>query len=261
MNKSTCVDVQRLDVRRGKSLVLDQVDFQLSPGRIIGLLGPSGSGKSTLLRSIVGNQITSGGAVTVLGKPAGHKSLRNRVGYMTQSASIYEDLSTRQNIAYFAKILRQPSAEVDRVLHTTDLAGQAGHLGRDLSGGQRNRVSLAIALLGSPEIVILDEPTVGLDPVLRADLWKMFSQLAATGSCLVVSSHVMDEAMRCDEILLLREGKLLGQMTPAALMESTGAENPEDAFVSLIAAGGTKQVPTQPAPAPRHRATPGGEER
>lgn len=235
-------------------MVLDQVGFQLAPGRIIGLLGPSGSGKSTLLRSIVGNQIISSGTVTVLGKPAGHKSLRNRVGYMTQAASVYDDLSVKQNIAYFAKILGQPAAEVDRVLETTDLADQADRLAMDLSGGQRNRVSLAIALLGSPEIVILDEPTVGLDPVLRADLWAMFSQLAATGLCLVVSSHVMDEAMRCDEILLLREGKLLGQMTPAALMELTGADNPENAFVALIAAGGTGQLPKDSAPAPKHRA-------
>ena len=240
MNTTACVDVQRLDVRRGSALVLDHVEFQLAPGRIIGLLGPSGSGKSTLLRSIVGNQVISSGTVSVLGKPAGHKSLRNRVGYMTQATSVYDDLSVRQNIAYFAKILGQPPAEVDRVLEATDLADQAGRLATGLSGGQRNRVSLAIALLGSPEIVILDEPTVGLDPVLRADLWAMFSQLAATGLCLVVSSHVMDEAMRCDEILLLREGKLLGQMTPAALMESTGADNPENAFVALIAAKGNQ---------------------
>ncbi|KWR71104.1 MULTISPECIES: ABC transporter ATP-binding protein [Glutamicibacter] len=260
MNKKACVDVQRLVVRRGRSLVLDQVGFQLAPGRIIGLLGPSGSGKSTLLRSIVGNQIISGGTVTVLGQPAGHKSLRHRVGYMTQAASVYDDLSVKQNIAYFAKILGQRAAEVERVMETTDLTDQSDRLAMDLSGGQRNRVSLAIALLGSPDIVILDEPTVGLDPVLRADLWAMFSRLAATGLCLVVSSHVMDEAMRCDEVLLLREGKLLGQMTPEALMESTGAQNPEDAFVALIAAGGTAQPPSRKASVPKHRAAAEGKQ-
>lgn len=258
MNKLPCVEVQRLDVTRGKSLVLDQVSFQLAPGRIIGLLGPSGSGKSTLLRSIVGNQITSGGTVTVLGQPAGDKSLRRKVGYMTQAPSVYDDLSIRQNITYFAKALGLPGAEADRVIRTTDLDGQADRLVLDLSGGQRNRVSLAIALLGSPEIVILDEPTVGLDPVLRADLWRMFADLAATGICLLVSSHVMDEAMRCDEILLLREGKLLGQMTPARLLELTGATDPEAAFLALIAAGDTGQLEPKGSPAPRHRASAAG---
>ena len=258
MNKSACIDVQSLSVKRGKNLVLDQLSFQLEAGKIIGLLGPSGSGKSTLLRSIVGNQIITSGDVTVLGLPSGSKALRHKVGYMTQAASVYDDLTIRQNVAYFAKILGLPDEEVDRVIQNTDLTNQASRLVIDLSGGQRNRVSLAIALLGSPEIVILDEPTVGLDPVLRADLWDLFARLAATGLCLVVSSHVMDEAMRCDQILLLREGRILAQLTPGDLMKRTGAADPETAFLKLIAAGTTKpQAITTPATdaAPRHRAS------
>ncbi|NQD41124.1 ABC transporter ATP-binding protein [Glutamicibacter halophytocola] len=261
MNKSACIDVQELNVKRGKNLVLDQLSFQLEAGKIIGLLGPSGSGKSTLLRSIVGNQIITSGTVTVLGLPSGSKALRHKVGYMTQAASVYDDLTVTQNVAYFAKILGLPDEEVNRVIQGTDLSEQASSLVIDLSGGQRNRVSLAIALLGSPEIVILDEPTVGLDPVLRADLWGLFARLAATGLCLVVSSHVMDEAMRCDQILLLREGKILAQLTPYELMERTGATDPETAFLKLIDTGASNSHDNAtPAPdsAPRHRASSDG---
>jgi len=260
MKMSPCIEVERLNVKRGKSMVIQDVGFSLMPGQIIGLLGPSGSGKSTLLRSIVGNQIISSGLVSVLGKPAGDQSLRRQVGYMTQAASVYDDLTVAQNISYFARIMGQPKDEVDRVIKATDLKEQAKQLVMDLSGGQRNRVSLAIALLGSPKIVILDEPTVGLDPVLRADLWHLFAELAGTGMCLVVSSHVMDEAMRCDEILLLREGKLLGQITPQHLLEQTGATDPEEAFLRLIARDtGMNKVEEHEHQPARHRAAAKGE--
>lgn len=259
MNKPTCVTVQKLSVTRGACLVLDDVSFSLARGRIIGLLGPSGSGKSTLLRSIVGNQIISSGTVKVLDYSAGHKSLRRRVGYMTQAPSVYDDLSVQQNIGYFSRILAVPPAEVDRVISLTDLDGQRNRLARSLSGGQLNRVSLAIALLGSPDIVILDEPTVGLDPVLRASLWEIFAKLAATGMCLIISSHVMDEAMRCDELLLIREGKLLAQLTPTQLLSQTGAENPESAFLALINADQKTQPATNPPSRARHRTSAAGE--
>ena len=258
MNKSACIDVQELVVKRGKNLVLDRLSFHLEPGKIIGLLGPSGSGKSTLLRSIVGNQILAGGTVTVLGQPSGSKALRYKVGYMTQAASVYDDLTVRQNIGYFAKVLGLGDDQVHRVIQGTGLTDQANDLVLDLSGGQRNRVSLAIALLGGPEIVILDEPTVGLDPVLRADLWDLFARLASTGLCLVVSSHVMDEAMRCDQILLLREGRILAQLTPQELMDRTGASDPESAFLKLIDSGSTNAhsaISPAPSSTPRHRAT------
>ncbi|WP_313814515.1 ABC transporter ATP-binding protein [Glutamicibacter sp.] len=256
-----CIEVQQLNVKRGKSLVIHDIDFNLMPGRIIGLLGPSGSGKSTLLRSIVGNQITSSGSVSVLGMPAGDKSLRRHVGYMTQAASVYDDLTVLQNISYFAKIMGQPKSEITRVVEATDLGAQSNQLVMDLSGGQRNRVSLAIALLGSPKIVILDEPTVGLDPVLRSELWHLFAQLAQTGMCLVISSHVMDEAMRCDEILLLREGKLLAQITPQHLLEQTGSSDPEEAFLRLIAVDSQGPgIQDQGSSHGRHRAGAKGEQ-
>ncbi len=237
MNTKACIQVQKLSVKRGKSLVLQDIDCELAPGRIIGLLGQGTSG-----------------TVTVLGLPAGHKSLRHRVGYMTQAASVYDDLTIQQNVAYFAKILGLPEAEATRVIEATDLQEQAKRLVLDLSGGQRNRVSLAIALLGSPDIVILDEPTVGLDPVLRAELWALFADLAASGICMVVSSHVMDEAMRCDEMLLLRNGQLLAQISPGELLRRTGASDPEDAFLRLIASGGLDSAPTSGPSAARHRA-------
>lgn len=215
-------------------MALEDISFSISAGQIVGLLGPSGSGKSTLLRSIVGNQVIHGGSVNVLGLRAGSKALRHRVGYMTQAASIYDDLTVQQNIAYFAKVLNLPEHDVDRVLEATDLNSVSRRLALDLSGGQRNRVSLAIALLGSPELVILDEPTVGLDPVLRSQLWQLFARLAKQGMTLLISSHVMDEAMRCDEVLLLRQGRLLEQLPPAQLLERTGTDNPEEAFLKLI---------------------------
>ncbi|MGP9780950.1 ABC transporter ATP-binding protein [Glutamicibacter sp. AOP12-B1-11] len=253
MNKSASVIVNGLSVKRSKMLVLEELSFALSPGRVIGLLGPSGSGKSTLLRSIVGSQIITHGTVTVLGSSAGDKALRHRVGYMTQAASVYDDLTVRQNIAYFARILGLSATEVDRVIALTDLDLQSRKLAIDLSGGQRNRVSLAIALLGTPDIVILDEPTVGLDPVLRSDLWRLFTELAATGMSLLVSSHVMDEAMRCDELLLLREGQLLAQLTPADLLARTRTENPEEAFLALVGGVGGA-TPNVARPSPKHRA-------
>jgi ABC-2 type transport system ATP-binding protein len=201
----------------------------------VGLLGPSGCGKTTLMRAIVGVQQVSGGKVTVLGRPAGDASLRSRIGYDTQEASVYDDLTVRQNLAYFRSVLSLPRAEVDRVIDATELGPQAGQLVGSLSGGQRSRVSLAVALLGSPELLVLDEPTVGLDPVLRVELWDLFHRLAGVGTSLLVSSHVMDEATRCDRLLLMRDGEILADTTPDGLLEQTGAVDAEEAFLAVIA--------------------------
>jgi ABC-2 type transport system ATP-binding protein len=205
-------------------------------GQVVGLLGPSGSGKTTLLRSIAGAQRIAGGTVTVLGEPAGTPSLRRRIGYATQAGSVYDDLTVAQNLRYFGRVLHAPGSDVDRVLAEVDLRQHADRLVADLSGGQRSRVSLAVALLGRPELLVLDEPTVGLDPVLRHDLWNLFRRLAARGVTLLVSSHVMDEARRCDRILLLRDGRLLVDDTPAGLLARTGTTDPEDAFLALAGA-------------------------
>ncbi len=186
------------------------------------------------MRAIVGVQKIRSGTVTVLGEPAGAASLRHRVGYVTQAASVYHDLTVRQNLAYFRAVLGAPRSDIDRVIAETQLSDCAGQLAGSLSGGQQSRVSLAAALLGSPELLVLDEPTVGLDPVLRVELWTLFRRLVEAGMSLLVSSHVMDEAMRCDRLLLMRGGSILADTTPKGLLAETGTDNAEDGFIALI---------------------------
>ncbi|MEJ3404639.1 ABC transporter ATP-binding protein [Rathayibacter sp. YIM 133350] len=246
------IDVRGLRVRRGTAEVLRGLDVGVERGGVIGLLGPSGSGKTTLMRCIVGVQVTHGGSVIVLGEDAGSPRLRRRVGYVTQAASVYDDLTVRQNLAYFRTVLGAAASDVDRVLDQVELAPYAGRLAGTLSGGQRSRVSLAAALLGSPELLVLDEPTVGLDPVLRVELWALFHRLADAGVTLLVSSHVMDEATRCDRLLLLREGELLADDTPAALLGATGASDVESAFLALIAQHGGDALERESGRAGRH---------
>ena len=228
------VEVGGLRVVRGGRLVLDGVSFTIPAGQVTGLLGPSGCGKTTLMRSIMGVQIVAGGTVDVLSLPAGSPGLRSRVGYVTQAAAVYGDLSVRDNVRYFARMLGAPGSDADRVINEVGLDDYAGQLVGRLSGGQRERVSLATALLGKPELLVLDEPTVGVDPVLRRDLWARFRELAAAGATLLVSSHVMDEAARCDRLLLMREGRLLADDTPDALLARTGTTTVEEAFLALI---------------------------
>jgi ABC-2 type transport system ATP-binding protein len=232
--ENNAVSVDRLLVRRGKREVLHGLSLTIPRGSLVGLLGPSGSGKTTLLRSIVGVQQTAGGSVSVIGEPAGSAVLRSRVGYVTQAASVYDDLSVRQNLEYFRAVIGAPASDVDRVIAQTGLGDHAGALVGSLSGGQRGRASLAAALLGSPALLVLDEPTVGLDPVLRVELWRLFRSLAESGTTLIVSSHVMDEATRCDRLLLMRDGALIADTTPDALLTDTGTTDPETAFLTLI---------------------------
>ncbi|MFI6252478.1 ABC transporter ATP-binding protein [Streptomyces sp. NPDC051016] len=226
---------------RGPRTVLRGLDFTVPRGQITGLLGPSGCGKSTLMRSIVGTQAKVSGTLDVLGRPAGHPTLRTRIGYVTQAPSVYDDLSIRQNLDYFGAVLdpTRPTAErradVERVLGEVDLTGHADALAGNLSGGQRSRVSLAVALLGTPELLVLDEPTVGLDPVLRRDLWHLFHSIAADrGATLLISSHVMDEAERCHRLLLMRDGGILADDSPEALRTRTGSDTVEAAFLHLV---------------------------
>jgi ABC-2 type transport system ATP-binding protein len=243
MNSSAAaIDVRGLRVVRGGRTVLDGVDAAVPAGSVTGLLGPSGCGKTTLLRSIVGVQKVAGGEVRVLGEPAGAAALRDRVGYVTQAPSVYGDLSVLENLRYFAAILGAPRSDPERVVAVVGLGGHERDLVDNLSGGQRARVSLAAALLGTPRLLILDEPTVGLDPVLRAELWGVFHRLAAGEGgeepvTLVISSHVMDEASRCTGLLLMRDGRILASGAPAELLERTGADDIEEAFLRLVAAG------------------------
>ncbi|MEV6774051.1 ABC transporter ATP-binding protein [Nocardia sp. NPDC051030] len=228
------IDVVDLTVQRGKQTVLNGVSFRVAPGSVTGLLGPSGSGKTTLLRAIVGVQKIKSGQAKVLGLPAGTAKLRKQVGYVTQQPSVYGDLTVRQNVRYFALIQGAATAAADEAIRDVGLAELSGRAVDALSGGQRARVSLACALVGNPDVLILDEPTVGLDPVLRRDLWQHFHDLADRGITLLISSHVMDEADRCERLLLLREGKLLADETPGELRAATGAADLEEAFLRLI---------------------------
>jgi ABC-2 type transport system ATP-binding protein len=228
------VDVRDLTVTRGGKDVVRRVSFEVPAGTVTGLLGPSGCGKTTLMRSIVGVQILAGGSVTVLGLPAGSRALRDRIGYVTQDPSVYWDLTVAENLRFFARVLGVSRDEVDRCVDTVDLRDEMQQVVADLSGGQQSRVSLAVALLGTPSVLVLDEPTVGLDPVLRRDLWSTFHRLADEGVGLLVSSHVMDEAERCDHLLLMREGRLIADETPDALLRATGTRSIEEAFLSLV---------------------------
>jgi len=228
------VHIRGLQVRRGKTEVFAGLDLDIPRGQITGLLGPSGCGKTTLMRSIVGVQKVAGGTVDVLGEPAGSRALRHRVSYDTQAASVYGDLTIRQNLRYFARLLGAPHSDIDRVIGEVGLSDQRDQTIDSLSGGQESRVSLAVAMLGTPELLVLDEPTVGLDPLLRSELWDVFRGLADAGTTLIVSSHVMDEALRCDRLLLMRAGRIIADTTPDGLLADTGTTDPDAAFLALI---------------------------
>jgi len=231
---SVAISIRDLRVVRGGREVLEVDALDVEAGMVTGLLGPSGSGKSTLLRSIVGAQIVDGGSVVVLGLPSGTPALRARVGYQTQAPSVYADLTVLENLDYFARIAGVDGGRVQEVVELVELGGLEPQLAVTLSGGERARLSLAAALLGRPEVVVLDEPTVGLDPVLRRSLWKMFHELAVRGATLLVSSHVMDEADRCDALALLRDGEVLATGTPGSLRERTGEDDLDAVFLRLI---------------------------
>jgi ABC-2 type transport system ATP-binding protein len=236
VSSQPAISIRELRVVRGGRVVLPSVSLSVHPGAVTGLLGPSGSGKTTLMRSIVGVQIVEAGEVSVLGRPAGSPENRRRVGYVTQAPSVYGDLTVRENLEYFARVLDAPAERVAEAAETVALGDHVDQVVRTLSGGERPRVSLATALLGHPDVLVLDEPTVGLDPVLRRDLWSTFHRLAEAGTTLLVSSHVMDEADRCDDLVLMRDGEVVATGTPDELRARTGTDDLEDAFLALAEA-------------------------
>ena len=228
------VEASGLRVVRGKREVLHGLDFSIRAGEVTGLLGPSGCGKTTLMRALVGVQAKVTGSLTVLGRPAVSAALRPRIGYVTQADSVYADLTITENLRFFTRVLGAPMSSVTEAIETVDLVDQKDQVVRDLSGGQRSRVGLAAALLGSPDLLVLDEPTVGLDPVLREQLWGTFRDLAAAGAAVIVSSHVMDEADRCDRLLLMRDGAFLADGSPAEIKQKASADDIEHAFLTLV---------------------------
>ncbi|MEE1817611.1 ABC transporter ATP-binding protein [Streptomyces sp. SP18ES09] len=253
---TAAVTAHHLTATRGDRPVLRGLDFTVPAGLVTGLLGPSGCGKTTLLRAVTGTQANVTGTLQVLGRTAGDPTLRSRIGYVTQAPSVYDDLTVRQNLDYFAAVLLPGRAHrhdrrthVDRALGDVDLTAHADALAGRLSGGQRSRVSLAVALLGTPELLVLDEPTVGLDPVLRRDLWTLFHRIAADrGTTLLISSHVMDEAERCHRLLLMREGEILAEDTPEALRRRTDTATVEEAFLHLVDAANHRAAHQEPRP-------------
>jgi ABC-2 type transport system ATP-binding protein len=230
------IELGHVRVASHGTVILDDISLSTKAGQVVGLLGPSGAGKTTLMRVIVGLQAVTHGKVRVLGMPAGSRELRSVVGYVTQAPSVYLDLSVGENLRYFARLV---GVDEERVLNVTEmvhLSAKQQQLVASLSGGERARVSLAVALLGEPDILVLDEPTVGLDPILRRELWDVFHQLAQRGTTLLISSHVMDEARRCDQLLLLRAGHIIASATPERLMAQTHTSDVESAFLALVEA-------------------------
>ena len=236
MEHRRAIRIVDLVVERGGREVLPDLSLTVQSGRVTGLLGPSGSGKTTLIRSIVGVQIVKSGTVDVLGLPAGSPELRRRVSYVTQAPSVYADLTVEENLHYFATLVGVPASRIPEVVRVVGLEKQAQQVVETMSGGERSRASLAAALLNEPDLLVLDEPTVGLDPVLRRDLWDLFRRLSAAGKTLLVSSHVMDEAERCDDLVLLRDGRIVAADKPEALLERTEASRMDDAFLALVEA-------------------------
>jgi ABC-2 type transport system ATP-binding protein len=230
---SRAVDVRDLHVERGGTLVLPGVSLEIPVGSVTGLLGPSGCGKTTLLRAIVGVQRVASGEVRVLGDPAGTPSQRRRIAYLTQAPSVYADLTVRENLRYFAEIGGANAERIDVVAQAVGLTPHLATRVGSLSGGERSRASLAVALLGEPQLLVLDEPTAGLDPVLRRELWQMFHRLADEGATLLISSHVMDEAERCNHLVFMREGRIIASASPDEIRRQTGEDDLEDAFIAL----------------------------
>ncbi|HEU5037227.1 MAG TPA: ABC transporter ATP-binding protein [Nocardioides sp.] len=230
---NNAVEIRDLHVVRGPHTVLEHLDLTIGGG-VTGLLGPSGCGKSTLMRCLVGVQQVQGGAVEIFGLPAGSRPLRARVGYVTQAVSVYHDLTVAENLRFFGQVLGSPRDQVDRAIEAVDLQDYRDDVVGRLSGGQQSRASLAVALLDEPDLLVLDEPTVGLDPVLREDLWSLFHRLADGGVAVFVSSHVMDEAERCDRLLLMRQGRIIADGTPAEIKQRAGVEDVESAFLAIV---------------------------
>jgi len=232
MSEAFAVDIDNVVKSFGTIRALDGITLRVRQGEIYGLLGPNGSGKTTLIRAVVGLIAPDSGTVTVLGRRMPDLNILSSVGYMTQAAALYPDISVEENLRFFAAISGADS-NVDEVLRLVELEQRRKSVVATLSGGMRQRCSLACALVHRPRLLLLDEPTVGVDPQLRVQFWEHFRQMAAAGTTILVSSHVMDEAERCQRLGLIRFGKLLGEGTPNEVRAAAGTNNLEEAFLKL----------------------------
>ena len=218
----------------GDLRAVDGIDLALSPGRIYGLLGPNGSGKTTLIRLLTGLARATGGEARILGTKMPSRGALAAIGYMPQAEAIYPELSVGENLGFFARLEGHADrAAIDRVLDLVELRERKGTPALELSGGMRRRLSLACTLVHEPKVLFLDEPTVGVDPALRVQFWTHFRRLADQGTTILVASHVMDEADRCDELLFVRNGKVIGRGSGAELRARAGTDNLEAAFLAL----------------------------
>jgi ABC-2 type transport system ATP-binding protein len=238
---ATAIKINNVSVTLGENVqALRDITVELPAGKAIGFIGPSGAGKTTLIRSIVGRQKINAGSIEIFSLPAGASVLRNQMSYMTQELSVYPDLTVQENLQYFVIMSGHKKSEskkiIAEVLEAVDMQDKAHSLVRNLSGGQKQRASLAIALIGSPKLMVLDEPTIGLDPVLRDSLWQLFNKLTAQGTTLLVSSHSMDEAERCDDLVLIRDGELIAHSSPDELLKTTHSKTIEESFLKLVGA-------------------------
>lgn len=232
------VRVESASKNFGRKRVLEGVSLEVGRGQVVGLIGPSGCGKTTLVNLVVGSAIPSSGHVFLGGEEAPYPTMRPRLGYMPQDAALYEGVTARENLAFFGALqglartqVRNRERELLPLLGLEDARDQ---LVGSFSGGMKRRLSLAVALVARPEVLVMDEPTVGLDPVRRIGLWDLFRDLADDGAALLVTTHVMDEAARCDVVALMREGALVRTGTPQEILESTSAGSLEEAFVALV---------------------------
>ena len=236
MRAPTAPAVEAIGLRKrfGEIHAVDGIDLALEPGRIYGLLGPNGAGKTTLIRLLAGLATPTGGEARILGTKMPSRETLGKIGYMPQSEAIYPELSVGENLAFFARLEgHADKSAIDRVLALVELGERKGTPALQLSGGMRRRLSLACTLVHEPKVLFLDEPTVGVDPALRVQFWTHFRRLAAAGTTILVASHVMDEADRCDELLFVRGGKVIGRGTGAELRANANTDNLEAAFLVL----------------------------
>lgn len=229
--------------------VLNDVTFDVPRGQIVCLLGPSGCGKTTMVDLIIGNTIPTAGTVTVLGEQAPYPTARKTVGYMPQDDALYSDITAEENLRFFGTMAGLSKAQLksamEELLLFAKLEDHRKKLVARFSGGMKRRLSLAIALLHKPELLVLDEPTVGLDPAHRRTIWDRFDQLAAEGTSILVTTHIMDEASRCHRIIMLQEGRIIAQGSPTDILTQTGTPDLESAFLALTGASTAEPAETE----------------